>query len=1245
MATITSIKQRISQLDAGSFQILCDAYLSREGYHNIVALGTMAGSQKTTKGTPDTYFCENNGKYVLVEYTTKQTGLDIKIREDLDKCFDESNTGLSTEDIIEIIYCFASSNLNPGTDKSLKQFCLDKGVQLTLISIDQLSEDIYRRYPVLAKEHLNLTIDTEQIQSLEDYIKTYDANKLAAPLKTEFHFREKEMDGLKRAIAEEDVVLVTGAAGTGKTRIALEYAEQYTKEIRAISYVIHDRGLQLFADLKLYFETPGKYVVVIDDANHLSELDLIIDYVNKRTLGYSVKFLITVRNYALQKIKEEIIGKARFKIVEIPPFTDEEIEYLVKSLFGIINPDYLERIKTIAQGNARIAMIAGKIASDENRLSAIKDVTGLYEEYYGSAFREANLDENQQIQITAGVIAFLNSIHLDYMGPLLPLLARQGVDQIAFRRCVQMLNELELVDVCQDTAVAISDQCFANYILKRVFVDVRTISLAEMIDACFEQHRQRSIQAVNTLNSVFQSQEVHNFVSQQIRSVWEKRKTKGGDQYWDWVKAFYPANQEEALALIWDRIDNIRPVIIQAQNIDVNSRKNYESVDDDVLRILGGYAYSENIDTALDLLFEYYNKRPDLYIQFYHTINLYYGVRIESINTGFVTQIHLIDHFEKYSNGWQNELVKMLFFDIAKKLLQIEYTQAEPSRTSDSIQYRQFSLTTSCNASVYRKQLWAQILCAQACSECKASVIEVLEAYPSGGRDASRGIIRDDATFIIQLISKGFSLENVQDCILAEQLSQTLVTAGCDVATLRPYIISEKLQIYHLLAPKWDYNKDYEEYELEMKQGIINSLEAAEDSIDTFQKMFEIYLLCTQKKNHQSYEIGNGIMVAISHLLQKKANIEAITRTVVASGATEGINFYFITGLLFSYFEPNCVKTIIDVAPQETKDHWLFAFYQEYPENLIVEDTVEELYAYFRSDQDRYLSSAGYRRLDFLKKYQKIDDDVFIKSVRLILAKKEYSHFIVDVYFTLLFNDHAYSPQKIIKQFEKDRTLLKEVYFFEAFHNKLADCAGSFLKELCSLDIAIAKEYVRIDAAQSRLFRDENTKRLQALYDSTRFIEILDTIALACKETEPIPFCAAFSMMEAFVVVPKSLTEKRDEWITHFIGAYNTDSVLMECLFEEIMKLPDDYKISFIKMLVELTSDSCLFSKIPLIPSSCSWSGSAIPVYAGWIDYLNKLLPLFPGIKYLQHKKRIKDTIERLSEEIKQAEIKELLGG
>ena len=100
MAIITMIKDRINQLNQASFQILCDALLAREGYPGIVALGTKDGAEKTTPGTPDTYFCLSGGKYVFAEYTTQKPGLAAKIRADIGKCMDEEYTGIPLSTVI-----------------------------------------------------------------------------------------------------------------------------------------------------------------------------------------------------------------------------------------------------------------------------------------------------------------------------------------------------------------------------------------------------------------------------------------------------------------------------------------------------------------------------------------------------------------------------------------------------------------------------------------------------------------------------------------------------------------------------------------------------------------------------------------------------------------------------------------------------------------------------------------------------------------------------------------------------------------------------------------------------------------------------------------------------------------------------------------------------------------------------------------------------------------------------------------
>ena len=169
MPTKTDIKNRIQQLNPAAFQILCDDYLGRIGYQDLVSFGTMAGAERTTKGTPDSY-CVSNGKYIFAEYTVQATGLVAKIKKDIDKCFDESETHMPVDQISEIVYCHTSSNLSPGDDRMLRGYCAEQGVLLTLIGIDKIADDIFWTYKTLAKEHLELQIDTAQIQTADDYI-------------------------------------------------------------------------------------------------------------------------------------------------------------------------------------------------------------------------------------------------------------------------------------------------------------------------------------------------------------------------------------------------------------------------------------------------------------------------------------------------------------------------------------------------------------------------------------------------------------------------------------------------------------------------------------------------------------------------------------------------------------------------------------------------------------------------------------------------------------------------------------------------------------------------------------------------------------------------------------------------------------------------------------------------------------------------------------------------------------------
>ena len=371
MSKLTDIKNRIDQMDGGAFQNLCDAYLSYKGYKNVYSLGMHTGTDKTAKGNPDTYFLTAENKYVFVMYTTQKTDFINKAVEDISKCFDSKKTGVSEESIAEIIYCHTYGRLGPGDDQYLREYCEKRGAVLTLIGLDQLGNDIFRECPILAQDFFGISIDSGQILSLDMFVAKHDANKMSAPLGTEFLLREMELEKAKTALRDNDVLLIAGPAGVGKTRFALELCQQLAEENGYTVLVIRNNNLQLYEDLVSAIEEGKDYLVFVDDANELSELHYVLEYLSKAVIGtrHISKLILTVRDYARKQVMQSVMEVTQPETIRISAFSDADICKLVETCYGITNRVYTDRIVDIAEGNARLAMLAGKLAADSESLA------------------------------------------------------------------------------------------------------------------------------------------------------------------------------------------------------------------------------------------------------------------------------------------------------------------------------------------------------------------------------------------------------------------------------------------------------------------------------------------------------------------------------------------------------------------------------------------------------------------------------------------------------------------------------------------------------------------------------------------------------------------------------------------------------------------------------------------------------------------------------------------------------------
>ena len=149
MNKINRIQQSIMALEGGAFQKLFDAYLYKKfGFTNIQPLGVQAGTNKPTKGIPDSYVYTEDGKYILICYGNVKEQPAKKIKKDILECFDSARLCIEKEKIEKIICGHGSSNLHIEDDLELRNVV--EGIPVEMIALGRMYHNFALRFPNLA---------------------------------------------------------------------------------------------------------------------------------------------------------------------------------------------------------------------------------------------------------------------------------------------------------------------------------------------------------------------------------------------------------------------------------------------------------------------------------------------------------------------------------------------------------------------------------------------------------------------------------------------------------------------------------------------------------------------------------------------------------------------------------------------------------------------------------------------------------------------------------------------------------------------------------------------------------------------------------------------------------------------------------------------------------------------------------------------------------------------------------------
>lgn len=1129
MSYIVDIKDAIRKLDAGPFQNLCDNFLREIGYKNIVGLGSQPGTNKTTFGTPDTYYCfDDNNKYIFIEYTTQQDSIYRKISEDIQKCLDEDYTHISHDKISEIFYFHTTSNITSQQDNELKALCESKGILLKVWGIDYFANKLYDDHKYLVKQHLHISIATQQILPYNDFISSYNSAKTAAPIDTEFKFRNEEIDNILESLKDNYAVLLCGDAGVGKTRLALECCKRYSEQNNYKILCIRNNAQPIYDDLYLFFRKSDKYIILIDDANELSELETIIRFfVETKDLDF--KIILTVRNYAAEIVNITLKSFLNLKVQQISPLKDNEIEELIKNEFGIKNPEFLNRIIKISEGNARIAFLAGKIAVESNTLESIEDVTDIYASYYGKFLSGINLNERNLLS-AAAILSFIGPIRLDSLDKIYDTLCAYNITAEEYKKSLYQLHSYEIVDIYRDKAVKFSDQCLSNYLLYYVFIEKRWLKLSDIIRYTFKLNQTQTIYSMNILINLFINQDNQDYLFSEIKELWNKLKTEDSIFFWEYVKVFYAANPIEALLLIRNKITDTSKMDLKPEYLIVDDR--YNSVTDDILNILGGFANTKELDAVLDLYFIYFEKRPDMFNQFYYIVVNKYGINIECYKFNFYTPIKFIEKLVTKINSTQNQSFIKLFVYVAKYYLKTHFDGVENKR-GNVVSIFQFDLQNYIDVLKYRDIIWNMLIELYSKNAEKEFIEDVLYNFGNEFSKASNEIIQNDFRHIINLISMVDNKNTYYFCSIINNIIHLCKDADIEYdSDLNEYINSETFKMFQIFNRLDD---DYSDLKWDEKNDF-----------------FKMIVFISDTNVSKCHDFNN----AVNYIFESVFNntdyyMEAVKRFLGTSNQLS-LNPYQQLNLMFQKYSDVEIWDMISEFPDQCRNTWQYCYFTTLPVEFIDERKLKLWYDFLKNDSDKYILSSFNRDLLFLKRFQNLDEDVIVKSCKIIDTKRNYSDFIVKLYFDLLFNTLPQNVEEVVEAFNGHYEFLCELYLTNLSLQNHCDHKGLFLKAIYEkypniLNLLFSQYY------KSKSFlRCEDTTRLNRLFELDGYIEIFDCIMDIILHIQEERYL--FSDDEILGIlsngaVDKQYADRTDIWIKHYISTYSNDKLKISLLF------------------------------------------------------------------------------------------------
>lgn len=1221
MNTISQIENALKAINEANFQNLINHLLYLQGNRFIGAPGAVVGKEKTSKGTPDSFFV-NDDKYIFVECTTQEKigeskSFFNKLTKDIDHCFKEEATTIKKENIAKIVLaCNEKISTEEYNQLNTKVKSYNSDTKFEVLNIQNLPMLIYE-LPKLAEEYLGIQIIKGDIFILEDFLlKT--TKGLQPSLTNEFIGREEELKSSIEAFKKYDFLLLSGGAGVGKSKLAVKILEELTKD-DYVPIVIQGSGVSLWDDYQHLF-LPGKqYIMLFDDANKsITNLNYLLSKLGA-SKAYSAKVVITSRDYVKKQVSSTL-DEYPYKELNIPEFKDEEIEKIIVSALPNLqyHSDIKRKIVDLAKGNARVALMATYSVTPDSETNYLSSPVLLYEKYFKKISEEIGVFNNPIILKSLAIVSFFGVLDRNNEKLKNVLSTKFGIDWNDLWSAIMELHNSEILDVYSDEIVKVSDQVLATYAFYKCFIDDKSaaINYAEWISTFIENFSNRIRTTLIDINNTFDYYHVKELVLPHLNEV--IKQIKSDEELYAFYNLFWFYKGRECLLYLKKWIENLpqeeQPEILKFSYVHNDHTKATQHFE-----LLKGFWNHPNelLKPSLELTLELLSKQPARLPEILKFIHEDFKYRIEDLEHGYLRQNILLDVLldDKLDSN-QKLFANGIFLNLAEALLGWHYTQFGSAKGHAFTIYN-FDLYKSDELLQLRERILNQVyhLFESKNEQCQKILNQIV--YPGG--DIDKNIYFEELPFYQKVISE--KLDNRQYghckfvCVLAKHLIEAEIVFP---ANWNEFIESDIRKLSKFLKPDWEYKdgKSIDESEKEKRKEFDDFVKSNDwQSLEKF--LLNIDTLYNQQKNTNAWHIESAVTDIYFSIARKdKSEFENALRLFFS----RAVLFPLRVNVINVALDDNIMtgKELLDIMNDyefQGKTYWESVLVAALSKEQVDKQFLNLLINTFqKADEHIYI----HKMLNYLK-YEVVFEQYKNGNPELE------SHNIITYLTSITLNKarktrHDFGFHfcaECAPYFANHPNLLKNAFWAQHELDSHFDYDGKELKAILDVDRTFIHDSLKNDiiglgySSPIRL-SDINTS---ILWEYPEYEELIEDLLLIIEEKESF-----FSLIEKDIFALfgarkniSDLTPKMKLLILKLTQKYTNNKKLVLILIEVVYNNFRDWFIEYYREFLTLVTNIEITKKISFGRSS-STTGSWVPVYQKKIEFYQEIIKMINSL-------------------------------